>query len=57
MESKEKHVSSIVTLQEQAMRKLASILNSPATPEQKKSLQQSIGVYSLYQKKWQKKAQ
>jgi|GEM_PF-5052388 len=56
MASKDK-TQSIVTLTEQAAAKLAAILSAPSTPKQKQSFEKSVGVYSLYQKKWQKKVQ
>ena len=47
--------SSIITLSKQGYQNLGKVLSEPYTPQQKKSLKQSIGVYSFYHQRWQKK--
>ncbi len=55
MASNEKTTLSVITLTAQAAKQLAKVLRTPSTDEQKQSIHKSVGIYSLYQKKWQKK--
>jgi len=57
MKHKDTSLSSVITLTKQASQKLSQIMSMPPTQQQKRSLQESTGVYAYYQKQWQKKNQ
>jgi hypothetical protein len=50
-----KSMTSIVTLSKEASQKLVKVISEPLSTQQKRSLKQSVGIYSLYQQKWQRK--
>ena len=50
-----KAISPVISLGHEASAKLIQVLREGPTKQQIKSFAQSIGVFSLYQKKWQEK--
>lgn len=54
MATKEIQQGFMISLSAPAKAKLARLLSVAPTPQQKKSITKSKGVYSLYEKKWQK---
>lgn len=48
-----KIISPVITLGHKASAKLTEVLSKDPTEQQQKSFSQSIGVFSLYHKKWQ----
>ncbi len=55
MKNSAKSISSIITLRREAVEKLEKVLSMPTTPQELSSFKQSIGTYSYYQTKWQKR--
>jgi len=55
MTSKQKEITSFISLSKPASKKLVGILSAPQTPQQKESIQRSTGSYSYYSEKWMKK--
>jgi hypothetical protein len=47
--------SPIITLSKSGSRKLDKIMREPASSTQVDSFKQSLGLFDLYQKRWQKK--
>ena len=52
----EESMSPVITLTEKASEKLSRILRQPSTKQQKRTFEESKGVYAYYEKQWQEKA-
>lgn len=55
MASKQKEITSYISLSKSAGKRLVGILSAPQTPKQKESNQRSAGTYTYYSEKWMKK--